>query len=61
MLSQEVQVSGCVHLRSFQHLKPITVAFTKPPMLNLNDAVFWTFTLLPSVTPPNSVYVDVIC
>ena len=51
MLSQEVQVSGCMHIRSFQHLNPITVAFTKPTMLDLNDAVFWTFTFLPSVSP----------
>ena len=44
--SQEVQVSGCLHIRSFHQLKPITVAFTSPTMLDINDAVFWTFSIL---------------
>ena len=49
-------------LYSFQQLKPTTVDVTKPKMLDLSDAVFWTFSLLLSCIPlPNDVYVKVIC
>ena len=34
VLSQKVQVSGCMHIGSFQQLNSITVAVTKPTMLD---------------------------
>ena len=51
-----------MHICSFEQLKPTTVPVLKPQMLDLNDPVFWTFSLLLSCIPlPNDVYIDVIC